>query len=121
MIKKFENYKELSKLKPTKTYYVITDMQDGIIEATLLFDNKKSAHNYIINMVHQIDQNWIEENDDSYNCENIFDPYELLDYYNSKHGIQSGIQLFLSETTLQEPQILSNDLKLKMSANKYNI
>lgn len=122
MIKKFENYEEAlknSKPKDNKIYYIIIDIQDGIVESTLLFDDKENAYNWIRNFVHQIEQSESNEiGEESYSYEDEFDPYVLIDFYNDK---QSGNELFLQTTSLQPYQPLDKDLELKMNSKKYNI
>jgi len=109
--KQFENKSD--------TYYIIIDMERGVIENTQVYDDKKSAYNWIRNFVHENILYMPEER--YYNeIKNEFDPYELLDFYNEIQKI-NGFEMHLIKQTLSPQTKLDKDLELRMTSDKYNL
>ena len=75
MINKFKQFENIQ-----RKGYVIVFKEEGIFDNLIIFDDKQTVNNWIINFVHDNVSNVYDEN---YNeIKDVFDIKPLLDYYN---------------------------------------
>lgn len=122
MINKFKIFEETayeealrkSQIKRDK-YYVIVDMQRGLIESVQVHDTKESATNWIINFVHENFENFDNYDD----VKDEFDPEELLNIFNERHS--PDYEMYLYEEELSPPEKLNKRFALRKTTGKYNL
>jgi len=110
MINKFKQFENKSNMR-----YVVIDIESGIIESVVFFDDKESAYNWV--------RNFVYENFESMECledlDGVTDPYELLQEFNTRWA--PDLEMYLHNAVVEPPVKLNKSIELRMTTKKYNI
>ena len=122
-LKLFEKFKSIGLVG-------VIEMISGLPEIVTFFDNRESANNYIVNIIHTYEKNKLgrgshygceKRKGSHYDCENMFDVTKLLEYWNEKYS-DSGCEIYLLDIDeIRNNVELDPELKIRKEAQKYNL
>ena len=113
-------YLQLFETEHNLIVFTIIFMIDNIPNI-YLFKTKESAETFLINTIHK-DVKEEEGGDEDYGCKDIFDVYQLIDYWNSTgHRNDAGYIYYSPEAIDPRKYSLYPELEIRKETGKYNL